>query len=170
MVCIFSRFKNTEQISILCIRRRASIQGLGKFGTQLNLNTDTVGGIKVGCTSHKELENIVHFLDHETAKIDTLIAKQQELIKLLKEKRQAVISHAVTKGLNPNAPMRDSGVEWLGEVPAHWGVLPLKHLASLVGTGGTPKVESSFSEEPEVNWFTPEILVNQYLYRLRQNM
>ena len=51
--------------------------------------------------------------------------------------------------------MRDSGVEWLGEVPAHWGVLPLKHLASLVGTGGTPKVESSFSEEPEVNWFTP---------------
>jgi type I restriction enzyme S subunit len=68
-----------------------------------------------------------NFLDHETAKIDTLIAKQQELIKLLKEKRQAVISHAVTKGLNPNAPMRDSGVEWLGEVPAHWG-LKLKYL------------------------------------------
>jgi restriction endonuclease S subunit len=68
-----------------------------------------------------EEQKIANFLDHETAKIDTLIAKQQELIKLLKEKRQAVISHAVTKGLNPNAPMRDSGVEWLGEVPAHWG-------------------------------------------------
>jgi type I restriction enzyme S subunit len=67
-----------------------------------------------------EQQKIANFLDHETAKIDTLIAKQQELIKLLKEKRQAVISHAVTKGLNPNAPMRDSGVEWLGEVPAHW--------------------------------------------------
>ena len=65
---------------------------------------------------------IVHFLDHETAKIDTLIEKQQQLIKLLKEKRQAVISHAVTKGLNPDAPMRDSAVEWLGEVPAHWNV------------------------------------------------
>lgn len=65
---------------------------------------------------------IANFLDHETAKIDTLIEKQRQLIKLLKEKRQAVISHAVTKGLNPDAPMRDSGVEWLGEVPAHWNV------------------------------------------------
>lgn len=111
--------------------------------------------ILVSFPSDIEQQKIANFLDHETAKIDTLIAKQQELIKLLKEKRQAVISHAVTKGLNPNAPMRDSGVEWLGDVPAHWGVLPLKHLASLVGTGGTPKVESSFSEEPEVNWFTP---------------
>ncbi|MEH6543017.1 MAG: restriction endonuclease subunit S [Porticoccaceae bacterium] len=69
---------------------------------------------------------IADFLDHETAKIDTLIEKQQQLIKLLKEKRQAVISHAVTKGLNPNAPMRDSGVEWLGEVPEHWSTIPLK--------------------------------------------
>ncbi len=105
-------------------------KGLGKFGTQLNLNTDTVGGIKIGCTDNSELENIVNFLDHETAKIDTLIEKQQQLIKLLKEKRQAVISHAVTKGLNPNAPMRDSGVEWLGEVPEHWEVKPLKFLIS----------------------------------------
>jgi type I restriction enzyme S subunit len=69
-----------------------------------------------------EQQAIANFLEHETAKIDTLIAKQQQLIKLLKEKRQAVISHAVTKGLNPNAPMRDSGVEWLGEVPEHWRI------------------------------------------------
>jgi len=73
---------------------------------------------------------IFQFLDHETAKIDTLIEKQQQLIKLLKEKRQAVISHSVTKGLNPNAPMRDSGVEWLGEVPEHWEVKRLKHLVT----------------------------------------
>ena len=71
---------------------------------------------------------IVMFLDYETAKIDALIEKQQQLIALLKEKRQAVISHAVTKGLNPDAPMRDSGVEWLGEVPAHWEVAPIKHV------------------------------------------
>jgi type I restriction enzyme S subunit len=110
-------------------------KGLGKFGTQLNLNTDTVGGIKVGCTTNEELEEIVRFLDHETAKIDTLIEKQQQLIKLLKEKRQAVISHAVTKGLNPNAPMRDSGVEWLGEVPEHWTIKRLKHISPKVGVG-----------------------------------
>ena len=77
-----------------------------------------------------ESEIIANFLDHETAKIDTLIEKQQQLIKLLKEKRQAVISHAVTKGLNPNAPMRDSGVEWLGEVPEHWVACCLKHIKS----------------------------------------
>jgi type I restriction enzyme S subunit len=105
-------------------------KGLGKFGTQLNLNTDTVGGIKIGCTENEELEKIVNFLDHETAKIDTLIEKQQQLIALLKEKRQAVISHAVTKGLNANAPMRDSGVEWLGEVPEHWKVASLKYLVT----------------------------------------
>ena len=71
------------------------------------------------------------FLDHETAKIDRLIAKQERLIELLKEKRQAVISHAVTKGLDPDVPMKDSGVEWLGKVPAHWEVARLKHVATL---------------------------------------
>ncbi|MDO6564634.1 restriction endonuclease subunit S [Amphritea sp. 1_MG-2023] len=80
--------------------------------------------------SYPELEDqriIVNFLDHETAKIDTLIDKQQQLIKLLKEKRQAVISHAVTKGLNPDVPMKDSGVEWLGEVPEHWDLKAIKY-------------------------------------------
>jgi type I restriction enzyme S subunit len=69
-----------------------------------------------------EKKKIANFLDHETSKIDTLIEKQQQLIKLLKEKRQAVISHAVTKGLNPDVPMKDSGVEWLGGVPGHWDI------------------------------------------------
>lgn len=71
-------------------------------------------------------KQITEFLDHETAKIDNLIEKQQQLIELLKEKRQAVISHAVTKGLNPDVPMKDSGVEWLGKVPEHWEVCLLK--------------------------------------------
>jgi type I restriction enzyme, S subunit len=79
------------------------------------------------CPPLKDRTTIISFLDHETAKIDALIEKQQRLIELLKEKRQAVISHAVTKGLNPNAPMKDSGVEWLGEVPAHWVVKKFSH-------------------------------------------
>lgn len=78
-----------------------------------------------------EQQSIIDFLDHETAKIDHMIAKQERLIELLKEKRQAVISHAVTKGLNPGVPMKDSGVEWLGEVPVHWEVARLKHVAIL---------------------------------------
>jgi len=109
-------------------------KGLGKMGTQLNLNTDTVGGIKIGlpsCMSH--IQEIVDFLDHETAKIDKLINKQQQLIKLLKEKRQAVISHAVTKGLNPDVKMKDSGVEWLGEVPEHWDVINMNYALNAIG-------------------------------------
>ncbi|MES1965437.1 restriction endonuclease subunit S [Psychrobacter sp. AH5] len=79
-----------------------------------------------------EQQKIIGFLDHETAQIDTLIEKQQTLIQLLKEKRQAVISHAVTKGLNPDAPMKDSGVEWLGDVPEHWDIMPAKRFFKLV--------------------------------------
>ena len=73
---------------------------------------------------------IADFLDQETAKIDGLIAEQERLIELLKEKRQAVISHAVTKGLNPDAQMKDSGIEWLGQVPEHWEVIRLGGLFS----------------------------------------
>ena len=71
---------------------------------------------------------ITAFLDRETARIDALVAEQERLIELLREKRQAVISHAVTKGLDPNVSMKDSGVKWLGEVPAHWGVIQSRRL------------------------------------------
>jgi type I restriction enzyme S subunit len=102
-----------------------------------------------------EQEEIANFLDRETAKIDALIAEQQRLIELLQEKRQAVISHAVTKGLNPNAPMKDSGVEWLGEVPEHWEVGQLRRFTKTVKTGRTPD-ESDFTEEDSsIPWFTP---------------
>lgn len=79
---------------------------------------------------------ITSFLDRETAKIDALIAEQEKLIALLAEKRQATISHAVTRGLDPNAPMKDSGVEWLGEVPVHWEVLRLGVLFREVNESG----------------------------------
>jgi type I restriction enzyme S subunit len=87
----------------------------------------------------EEQSQISNFLDRETAKIDALIAEQQRLIELLQEKRQAVISHAVTKGLNPNAPMKDSGVEWLGEVPEHWDVIRIKNIGrSIIGLTYSP--------------------------------
>lgn len=82
--------------------------------------------------NEQEQSQIAHFLDHETTRIDALIEEQQRLIELLKEKRQAVISHAVTKGLDPTVPMKDSGVEWLGEVPAHWTVTKLKFITKHV--------------------------------------
>lgn len=79
-----------------------------------------------------EQTSIATFLDRETGKIDALIGEQEKLLRLLAEKRQATISHAVTKGLNPDAPMKDSGVEWLGQVPAHWGLTRLKYAADLI--------------------------------------
>jgi len=89
--------------------------------------------IYVPLPSDEEQQKIANFLDHEIAKIDTLIDKQQQLIKLLKEKRQAVISHAVTKGLNPDAPMRYSGIEWLGEVPEGWDVNNINYVINAIG-------------------------------------
>ncbi|MGJ0318547.1 restriction endonuclease subunit S [Aliarcobacter cryaerophilus] len=80
----------------------------------------------------QEQRQIANFLDKATAKIDTLIEKQTKQIELLKEKRQAVISHAVTKGINPNVPMKDSGVEWLGVIPEHWEVKKLKFVLQLL--------------------------------------
>ncbi|CAH7464287.1 type I restriction enzyme, S subunit [Vibrio crassostreae] len=94
-------------------------QGSAHLG-RWRLPTEAFNEVEYPYPNFAEQQKIANFLDHETAKIDTLITKQEKLIELLKEKRQAVISHAVSKGLNPDAPMKDSGVEWLGEVPEHW--------------------------------------------------
>lgn len=110
----------------------------------------------------EEQSAIVAFLDRETGKIDALIAEQEKLLTLLAEKRQATISHAVTRGLNPNAPMKDSGVPWLGEVPAHWNVTPLKYLVSLK-SGGTPSKENLDYWDGEVPWASARDLKSDVL-------
>lgn len=109
-------------------------QGSAHLG-RWRLPTEEFNGFRWPVPSRREQEQIANFLDHETAKIDTLIDKHQQLIKLLKEKRQAVISHAITKGLNPAAPLKDSGVEWLGEVPEHWSTVRIKQIASFITSG-----------------------------------
>ena len=103
----------------------------------------------------REQDEILAFLDRETAKIGALIAEQERLISLLKEKRQAVISHAVTKGLDPDAAVKDSGVEWLGEVPAHWEVMPLRSLAMVVrGASPRPAGDPRFFGGDYIPWVT----------------
>ncbi|WP_348548824.1 restriction endonuclease subunit S [Psychrobacter sp. KFRI-CH2-11] len=105
--------------------------GNGILAHRAAIGWDDIKGEYIPLAPKDEQEKILQFLDHETNQIDTLIEKQQTLIQLLKEKRQAVISHAVTKGLNPDAPMKDSGVEWLGEVPEHWIVTKFSHCAQI---------------------------------------
>ncbi|OED66716.1 restriction endonuclease subunit S [Vibrio tasmaniensis ZS-17] len=103
---------------------RHAVKGVKVF----SITQAILRGVNIWRPPIEERAQIANFLDHETAKIDTLIDKQQQLIKLLKEKRQAVISHAVTKGLNLDVPMKESGVEWLGEVPEHWRPKSIKRL------------------------------------------
>lgn len=110
-------------------------QGLGKLGTQLNLNTDTVGDISIPISNSEEIENIVVYLDEKTAEIDKLIANKERLIELLKEERTAIINKAVTKGINADAKLKPSGIDWLGDIPEHWEVKRLKWLTNLIQTG-----------------------------------
>jgi type I restriction enzyme S subunit len=96
--------------------------------TRYAIGKYSIGNLDISVPLLEDQITIARFLDRETSKLDTLIAKQEHLIELLQEKRQAIISHAVTKGLNPDAKMKDSGVEWLGRIPAEWATAPLKKL------------------------------------------
>lgn len=113
----------------------------GVIDSRLRLYPDVFGSLFCVLPALEEQKVIAAFLDRETGKIDALIAEQQRLVELLAEKRQAVISHAVTRGLNPNARMKDSGIEWLGEVPEHWEVKRLKFLCD-VQTGDKDTVDA----------------------------
>lgn len=126
----------------------------GKGTTFLEISGEVLGAFRITAPPFTEQTTIAAFLDHETARIDALIEEQQRLIALLKEKRQAVISHTVTKGLDPNAPMKDSGVEWLGDVPAHWEVIAIKWL-SIVQRGASPRPINDpiyFDDNGEYSW------------------
>ncbi|MEJ8476658.1 restriction endonuclease subunit S [Roseibium algae] len=105
--------------------------GKGIVADLWSTNFNSMKNITLPVVPKEEQTKIAAFLDYETGKIDALIAKQERLIALLEEKRQAVISHAVTKGLNPNAPLRPSGIDWLGDVPEHWEVGRLRWYISI---------------------------------------
>lgn len=115
--------------------------------TRVGLGTHDIENLEIALPAPSERRAIAAFLDRETAKIDALVAEQERLIELLKEKRQAVISHAVTKGLNPNAPMKDSGIEWLGQVPSHWRVVRLKHAVPQVTVGIVVEPSKHYADE-----------------------
>ena len=137
-----------------------------------NLDQDSYFNEKAPFPSFQEQTLIAQFLDRETAKIDDLIAEQEKLITLLDEKRQAMISHAVTKGLNPNAPMKDSCVEWLGEIPEHWEVKSLAKATNKITNGfvgptrdilfeeGVPYIQATHIKQGRVN-FGNDYFVNQ---------
>ena len=128
-------------------------QATGIIG-MVHVTKGDLGAIKAPVPSSKEQNAIATFLDRETAKIDALIAEQEKLLALLAEKRQATISHAVTRGLNPNAPMKDSGIPWLGEVPAHWAIGKI-HAFARRESGHTPsRQHPEYWENCTIPWFS----------------
>ena len=126
------------------------------YGAKMPRASSTfIGNLPLLLPSLKEQQAIAKFLDRETARIDELIDKKQQLIKLLAEKRSALISHAVTKGLNPDAQMKDSGIEWLGKVPSHWTFEKLGHIATMQG-GGTPHKDRMEYWNGTIPWVSPK--------------
>ena len=124
----------------------------GYYSTNTALPSMTQGTLSAHVVTRPPLEEqtaIATFLDRETAKIDALVAEQEKLIALLQEKRQAVISHAVTKGLDPSVTMKDSGVEWLGEVSVHWEVCALRRVIAAIEQGWSPECYAREAEEQE---------------------
>jgi len=115
------------------------------YGTQQNIGMNVLENLYISVPPLQEQQTIANYLDLATAKIDTLIEKQTKLIALLKEKRQAVISTAVTRGLDSTVAMKDSGVEWLGEIPVGWEALQLKRISSI--KGGYAYATSDFEDE-----------------------
>ena len=113
------------------------------------INPNRLADLPVWLPPLPEQRAIAAFLDRETARINALIAKKERLIELLQEKRAAIISHAVTKGLDPTMPIKDSGVEWLGEIPEHWEVKRMKFCLNSVEQGWSPTCENRPAELDE---------------------
>ena len=141
------------------IKDKGYIDVLCNKSTIAHFTAEKVEAVPVPFPPSNEQTAIAAFLDRETGKIDALVAEQRRLMELLKEKRQAVISHAVTRGLNPAAPMKDSGIEWLGDVPEHWEVLAAKRISTVfVPQRNKPELNS---EEDGVCWMTMEQMRNE---------
>ena len=114
-----------------------------------NLDSQSYFDEVIGIPSLPIQKSIAHFLDRKTAAIDSLIAKKQRLIQLLEEKRTALINQVVTKGLNPNASMKDSGIPWIGEIPEHWEVVQFRHCIHHIEQGWSPVAEDRIAQENE---------------------
>jgi len=128
-----------------------------------SVNESQVGSMPLTIPPESEQKWIAAFLDQQTAKLDELVEKKQLLIDLLQEKRQALITQAVTKGLDPNVPMKDSGIEWLGEVPAHWNIEKLKFFVNIYG-GGTPAKDNLEYWNGDIPWVSPKDMKTELIY------
>jgi len=147
---------------------RDYLLSLASGGGQPNLNAEKIKSHYIPCPSLSKQRAIANYLDRETAKIDTLISAKERLLDLLTEKRQSLITHVVTSGLNPDVPMRDSGIEWIGNIPQHWEVELAKWLFQEIDERSTTGEEElltvshltgvTLRSEKDVNMFMAETM------------
>jgi len=133
---------------------QTSVQLFWSFGTQQNIGMNVIQNLVLPIPPLPEQQQIASFLDKKTAQIDTLIEKKQKMMELLKEKRAAIINHAVTKGLNPNVKLKPSGIDWLGDIPEGWTRIKIKYL-SIVKRGASPRPIDDpkyFDDNGEYSW------------------
>jgi type I restriction enzyme S subunit len=133
------------------------------YGAKI-LNQELIKASKLLVPSEEEQTTIANYLDHKTTQIEHLIAKKEQFIQLLEEERIAVINQAVTKGLDPSVPLKDSGIEWLGEIPEHWEIAKIKRLSALISKGTTPStVGKEVSDKGEIRYLKSENIVDNQL-------
>lgn len=130
------------------------VENKWSFGTQQNIGMRTLEKLLICYPPVKEQVKIANYLDNKCVEIDALIEAKEKTNALLKEQRQSIIYEAVTKGLNPNVPMKDSGIEWIGDVPETWDVKKIKYCFDLVA-GATPKSSNSEYWDGNIVWITP---------------
>jgi type I restriction enzyme S subunit len=163
----FDRLKLEPEYLFYLFVSGEMFKGLGNWGTQLNLNTDIIAEIEIPIPTLAEQRRIACYLDEATGKVDRLVALRRRQMELLREQRAALIQQAVTRGLNPNAPLKDSGLPWLGQIPKHWEVTRLKHVASVLQTGSTPPSSNAdyFCEsDTGLPWFAPADIATDGLF------
>ena len=130
-------------------------KGLFSTTTINQLTKEAIGQMKIPLAPDYEQQALAAYLDKRCSEIDKAIATQQKRIALLQELKQSIIAQAVTRGIHPDVPLKESGVEWIGKVPEHWEVAFLKRYCS-IKTGSTPSTkESKFYDSEDINWFTP---------------
>src|SRR5690554_1893597 len=145
-------------------------QSSGVIESRLRLYSDDFFSIYSLLPPLSEQTAIAQFLDDKTAKIDQTIGIRQKEIGLLKERRQILIQQAVTKGLDATVPMKDSGVDWIGEIPEHWEVRKLKYVFDIIKTGTTPQTARQEYFDGEINWFNPKDLNNEILLEAEKSV
>ncbi len=125
--------------------------------------SEDVANVLIPLPSVKQQKRIADYLDRATQKIYALIVAKKRLLELLAEKRRALITQAVTRGLNPDVPLRDSGIEWLGQIPSHWNLVKIKHVAT-VGNGSTPfRDETSYWQDGSFPWLTSTVVNDDFI-------